>query len=94
MGFKHMKKFELEWQLKEGTPEGDEPLTIFDIGKEVYQMSVAEDEGFAYFNDVLFVAMKKTFGHQLLGSNNIDESMPATHIQFREVNKKSIPIMK
>jgi hypothetical protein len=36
MGFKHMKKYDIKWELEEGTPEGDEPLTIFDIGKEVY----------------------------------------------------------
>lgn len=39
--------------------------------------------------------MKKTFGHKLLGSNNIDENMPKTclHPKYEEVNKKSIPIM-
>jgi hypothetical protein len=36
MGFKNMKKFHIKFEVEEGTPEGDEPLTIFDIGKEVY----------------------------------------------------------
>jgi hypothetical protein len=31
-------------------------------------MEIAEDnEGFAYFNDVLFCALKNTFGYKLIG---------------------------
>ena len=31
-------------------------------------MEIAEDnEGFAYFNDVLFCALKNTFGYKLFG---------------------------
>jgi hypothetical protein len=56
-------------------------------------MQVAEDDGFAYFNDVLFVALKKTFGHKLLGSENVAEGMPKSHPKYEEVIKKSIPIM-
>jgi hypothetical protein len=34
-------------------------------------MEVAEDkEGFAYFNDVLFVALKNTFGAKLYGEKD------------------------
>jgi len=39
------------------------------------------------------VALKKTFGHKLLGSANFDENMPESYEHFVEVNKKSIPIM-
>ena len=38
-----------------------------EIGKEIWKMQIAEDEGFAYFNDVLFVALKRSFGFKLEG---------------------------
>lgn len=33
MGFKGLKKHDIKFEVEEGTPEGDEELTIFDIGK-------------------------------------------------------------
>lgn len=65
MGYKSMKKGELSWDTRED-PEA--LLSMLDVSKQIFAMEVAEDnEGFAYFNDVLFVALKNTFGFKLFG---------------------------
>jgi len=49
------------------TDEGKKQLTLIEIGKAIWRMEIAEDDGFAYFNDVLFVSLKNTFGYKLYG---------------------------
>merc|ERR1712146_592503 len=62
LGFKNMTRRDLNWE------KDNIPLTMIEVSKEIYKMEVAEDnEGFAYFNDVLFVALRRTFGDQLEG---------------------------
>ena len=62
MGFKGVTKKDLKWDAP------NIPLTIIDVSKLLYEMEIAEDaEGYAYFNDVLYVALRRTFGHKLDG---------------------------
>jgi len=56
-------------------------------------MEIAEDDGFAYFNDVLFVSLKNTFGYKLYGQKEGDVPLEENDFKLFEVNKKSIPIM-
>ena len=60
-----MKKGELNYDTRE---DPDEKISMLDVSKQIFAMEIAEDnEGFAYFNDVLFCALKNTFGYKLFG---------------------------
>ncbi len=53
-------------------------------------MEVAEDnEGYAYFNDVLFVALRRSFGYKLDGQKD-----GAPGEELITVPKKSIPLLQ
>ena len=87
MGFKGLLKRDLNWEL---VNNADLPIDIVDASKELFQMAIAEDnEGYSYFNDVLFVALKRTFGFKLEGqSDGPDES------ELYKVPQKSLAILK
>ena len=79
-----MKKGELNYDTRD---DPDEKISMLDVSKQIFAMEIAEDnEGFAYFNDVLFCALKNTFGYKLIGQK---EGPPG--VELYTVNQKSIP---
>ena len=62
LGFKGVSKKDLNWEAENA------PLTMIEVTKEIHKMEVAEDEeGFAYYNDVLYVSLRRCFGWKLDG---------------------------
>ena len=67
LGFKGMTKRDLDWR------KDHIPVAIIDVAKAVYGMNIAEDnKGYAYFNDVLFAALRRGFGYKLDGQKADD----------------------
>ena len=58
LGFRGVSKRDLYWEAP------NEALTMIEVSKEIHKMEVAEDEnGHAYYNDVLYVSLRRCFGY-------------------------------
>ena len=65
IGFKGLMKKDLNIRINKSD---DLKVDIYDVAKELFKMEIEEDnEGYSYFNNVLFVALKRTFGFKLEG---------------------------